>query len=353
METTTAGTYDEALERLHTTGPEFDGWMSNHGPMAVEALARRGSGSVVHRWTDDYALRLEEMPRPWVRLERAGTQEALGDPRRLADWIGFFERELDDGVWTDVLATWWPVLLPGIAAGATHGVIRVGHAVQALRGEATQPRVAELAHALGYWAARWQPVPVAAAPPGLDGTAARREQRPDLLALVESVPRVPQQEGGIRDRLAQLPQTPGWTEHTASLRSPASADDVPRALDGLVDAVVLAYPRIAVGNPTMLVHAATAPNAVARTLPSLPVQLWVTSFDAAWAATAAVLAAYLPGEPGETASTDDDAADVWDRAVRAGGEHVVKLADTALDVHERTGDPRALAAVATAIALDA
>lgn len=353
MQTTTAGTYDEALDRLHRTGPEFDGWMSNHGPMAVEALARRGSGSVVHRWTDDYALRLEEMPRPWVRLGRAGTAEALGDARRLADWIGFFERELDEATWTDVLATWWPVLLPGIAAGATHGVIRVGHAVHALRSELTPPRVTELAHALGYWAARWQPLPLATDAGGPARSAVDREQQSDLIARVESVPRVPRQEGGVRDRLAQLPQTPGWAEHTASLRSPSSADDVPLALDGLVDAAVLAYPRIAVGNPTMLVHAATAPNAVARTLPSLPVQLWPASFDAAWAATAAVLAAYLPAEPHAASSTDADADDVWDQAVRAGGEHVVKLADTALDVHARTGDPLALAAVATAIALAA
>ena len=46
------GTYDEALERLHRTGPEFDGWLSNHGPMVVESLARRGRSEVVHRWTD-------------------------------------------------------------------------------------------------------------------------------------------------------------------------------------------------------------------------------------------------------------------------------------------------------------
>ena len=28
-----AGTLDEAYERLHVTGPEFDGFLSNHGPM--------------------------------------------------------------------------------------------------------------------------------------------------------------------------------------------------------------------------------------------------------------------------------------------------------------------------------
>jgi hypothetical protein len=31
-----AGTLDEAYERLHVTGPEFEGYLSNHGPMVVE-----------------------------------------------------------------------------------------------------------------------------------------------------------------------------------------------------------------------------------------------------------------------------------------------------------------------------
>ncbi|MFC6236473.1 hypothetical protein [Longivirga aurantiaca] len=342
MQTTAAGTYDEALERLHATGPEFEGWLSNHGPMAVEALARRGSGSVVHQWTDDYALRLEEMPRPWARLGRADTSEALGDGRRLADWIGFFERELYEAAWTDVLATWWPVLLPGIAAGATHGVIRVGHAVHALRSEVTQPRVTELAHALGYWAARWQAVPLAP----VHGDA-------DPGALLATLPRVARQEGGIRDRLAQLATTDGWPEQASALRRPKSDADVPAVLDAVVDAVVLAYPRIAVGNPTMLVHAATAPNAVARTLPTLPRELWRPSLDAAWTATAAVLAAYRPAADGPGRSTEATADEIWESAVLHGGEHVVKLADTALDVHARTGDRRALAAITTAVALDA
>ena len=36
---TTTGTYDDALERFHRTGPEFDGYLANHGPMVVEVLA--------------------------------------------------------------------------------------------------------------------------------------------------------------------------------------------------------------------------------------------------------------------------------------------------------------------------
>ncbi len=58
----TTGTLDEALERIHLSGPERDGWLSNHAPMAVEALVRHGQASAVHRWLDRYGPKLEEMP---------------------------------------------------------------------------------------------------------------------------------------------------------------------------------------------------------------------------------------------------------------------------------------------------
>jgi hypothetical protein len=43
------GILDEALRRLHTTGPEHDGRLSNHGPMAAEALVHHEQADEVHR----------------------------------------------------------------------------------------------------------------------------------------------------------------------------------------------------------------------------------------------------------------------------------------------------------------
>lgn len=53
---------DEALQRLHRTGPERLGRLTNHAPMAVEALAAHGQAGAVHRWLDRYADKLEEFP---------------------------------------------------------------------------------------------------------------------------------------------------------------------------------------------------------------------------------------------------------------------------------------------------
>ena len=174
----TPGPYDEALDRLHATGPEFDGYLSNHGPMVVEALARLDRSGSIHRWTDGYLRRLDDVPRGITPIRHDSWHEALGDPspcRRL-------DRLLPDRgrrrTGDELVTTWWPRLLPGIAAGATHGVIRVGHAVRALRAAASTPRRHELAHALAYWATRWQPVPLVPAAGGLHPGRGRHPRPP-------------------------------------------------------------------------------------------------------------------------------------------------------------------------------
>lgn len=123
-----SGNLDEVYERLRRTGPEFDGWLSNHGPMAADALLRMGSDIDVHAWIDGYSDRLEESPTPRWPIAPENWREVLGDPSRLGDWLAFFDRSLAEEPWTDVLSTWWPRLLPGAVASATHGLIRTGHA---------------------------------------------------------------------------------------------------------------------------------------------------------------------------------------------------------------------------------
>ncbi|MFJ3768206.1 questin oxidase family protein [Streptomyces sp. NPDC090082] len=330
--TDTTGTLDEALERLHTTGPERRGWLSNHAPMAVEALVRHGQAPAVHRWLDHYAPKLEELPPAHLPVTAGTWREALGDPVRITDWTRFFSRELADRPWRDVLVEWWPRLLPGIAGGATHPVIRTGHAVRTLlTTEETAPRRAELAHALGYWAARHQPLPplapLAAAP-----TAA---------AALDAVPPVPEQDGGIRARLTQLTAFPVW----GGAPDPAAAKEL---LTELVTAATHRYASHGHGEPVMLVHAATAPNAVLRALPALPRALWAPSVTAAWAAAAAVTAAYTPREAAPYARTGLTPEEVFERAAAHGDDHTIKFTDTALDV----GDPLALAAAVRSIDLN-
>jgi hypothetical protein len=249
------GQLDEAYQRLHATGPEFDGWLSNHGPMGAEAIVRHGHAAELGPWLDGYITRLEEFPRGLGPIG-GGWRDALGDPRRIADWTGYFRAELAGQPWREVLGTLWPRLLPGVVA---------------------------------------------------------------------------------------------------ALPAPGTPEETRATLTALVDAATLSYLRYGHGNPVMLVHAATAPNAVLRVLPVLDPALWAPSLTAAWAASSALTAIYAPagaapeaprtpgGRPSGLAGVDE-AASMFARAVEHGDAHVVKFADTALDVFGRTGNPDALAA---------
>lgn len=317
---------DEAYDRLRDTGPERNGWLSNHAPMAAEVLTRRGHGATVHRWLDDYGDHLESRPRGIDRIQKEAWRDPLGDPVRAGDWLNFFETEVREAPWRQVLAIWWPRLLPGIAAGATHGVIRVGHAVRSLADEETPARTLELAHGLAYWAARWQPL----APAG-QGPYRSRDPR----SALDAVPRVADQRFGIRHRLAQLAATDRWTEAAGAIPGTGTAQE---RLASITEASVLRYATHGHGNPIMLVHAATAPNAVLRTMPELPERLWQPSLEAAWAATAAVTAAYSPPEPRPaTASADVTPDEVMSRAVSGGDEHAIKFVDTVIDFASSPG----------------
>lgn len=193
------GILDEALQRLHRSGPERLGRLTNHAPMAVEALAAHGQAGAVHRWLDLYAGKLEDFPSGTEPVTAADWRTALGDPRRAADWIGHFERETAERPWRDVLTEWWPRLLPGMYGGSTHPVIRVGHAVRTLlTGESTGPRLAELAHGLGYWAARHRPVPALVPLPGAASAA----------GALDAVVPIAEQDGGFPDRLGRVTGLP-------------------------------------------------------------------------------------------------------------------------------------------------
>ena len=348
-----AGQLDEAYLRLHETGPEFDGWLSNHGPMAAEALVRHGHGEVVESWLDDYMRRLEEFPRG---VSPIGTDwpGALGDPRRVADWTALFRAELSERPWPQVLNTWWPRLLPGVVAAATHGVIRVGHAVRCLLTDGDDEiRTAELAHGLAYWAARWQSMP--AGHPGAAAAAAAGRAQPATTAMdsLARVPRIADQSGGIRDRIARLDGLPGWPSVLAGFSVPQRPEQIRARLTEVVDAATIRYLSYGHGNGVMLVHSATAPNAVLRALPVLDAGLWAPSLAAAWAATSALTAVYAPAQAaprpvsGQRASREvpgQAVQDTFARAAEHGDEHVIKFADTAVEVFARTGNPDAIAA---------
>lgn len=327
------GQLDEVYERLAKTGPEFEGWLSNHGPMAADALMRIGRAELVDGWLAGYTSRLEPPPQGRWRIREDDWREALGDPSRLGDWTAFFLWQVEERPWQELLADWWQRLLPGGIAGATHALVRTGHAVRALGEAGTAARRSELARALGYWAARWQAVPRQESPAG---TAPVDR----ALHLLPSGP----DAGGIRERLGALGREPAWPVAQARLEPVAEVDAVPAALDALVDATVARYSTTAHRNPVMLVHASTAPRAARLALAALPQELWAGTYRQAWSIAAAVTALYA-GDGERVAAPVGDIAEteVAEGAGGNGDEHVIKFTEVAIESHRR-GNTAALGA---------
>jgi hypothetical protein len=167
---------DEAFERMAASSAfELPNGFVNHGPMGCEALAALGLDDQIDVW----ARRFERVPGPAVQPVPApglDWKEALGDYRLLPEWIGHFQGSIDEKGASEVIATWVPRLVPALSVKLFHGVIHVGHALRALTVADTPARRVELARALGYWAARYQP-----GQPRVDGGT---EPESDLRAAV-------------------------------------------------------------------------------------------------------------------------------------------------------------------------
>ena len=330
----------DALERLERDSPEYDGFLANHGPMAAEALIQMGEAEHVSSWVEHYRSRLEPRPPFGNTVTTSTWRDCLGDIRKLGDWNQFFQHAADETHWTDLLGTWWPRLLPGAAASATHGLIRTAHAVRAL---ATTPTpdtllVHELADGLAYWAARFQFLP---GDPALAGQL-------DAVEAVARLPRldpdIPSTGPGISGRLAsliRLRELPDALD-TFGMRAAPSA-----ALDELIAAAAMLVVERD-DAPIAFCHAVTAPAAVQLVLPHLPLELHRPSVAASWQIVAAIVASYAWPRGKDRPRTDHDEAPVpgelVPKAVAHGDEHVIKLTEATIRQFARTDDPVLLVA---------
>jgi hypothetical protein len=332
----------DALDRLQGTGPEFNGFLANHGPMAAEALTRIGGADVIPRWVESYRVRLDAAPEVRRGISDADWAEHLGQEQLFGDWTAYLRRQAQELSWRDLLTRWWPRLLPGLAASATHGIIRTAHAVRSLQtaGEHPDPLlVDELAQGLGFWAARYQTLP---GQPTLHGPSMAVDATAHLPRLD---PDVPAEGLGIAGRLTSLRHLDGL---------PAGLDEwgPPPTPDAALDDLIAASARVLAARddaPIAFCHAVTAPAAVRLVLPELSSALQQASVAASWQVVGGIIAAFAsPRDDHERLAADADAhgllAELDARAIEHGDEHVIKLTEAAEREFARTGDVTLLVA---------
>ncbi|MEU1322532.1 hypothetical protein [Streptomyces microflavus] len=321
-----------ALERLRGVGFEHGPRFVNHAPMAAEALAYMGYADDVPRWVDRN-LRTHtyhEVPDARWAIDPADPDDwrsALGDFSRVADWTALFERELAQAPWPEVLARWWPRLLPGMSGVLTHGVIRTAHAVRAISraGEENLAYRRELAQGLGYWAARYASHTHGIRPGDEYPGTGEGDEYPRM------------GDGGGDTRTGSGEQGPRT----------ADADSAAAALDGLVAEYAGIYASAPQRHPVPLIHSITGPAAVRLVVEHLPAAQRRPSYLVArdvsasmldWFSTTPVttLPVGLSGVP--------DLGEVFATAVAIGDEHAIKLAEVAVRHQALAPDPRLAAA---------
>lgn len=137
----------DLLEQSLVLPAEYGDSLSSHLPMALEALRQLGADaarlqSFATRYATRFRVAATPAPPPSNRQPQRGRYEDL------AAWRQVFAAQLGSAGRDATLRAALPQLMPGVAAAAFHGLIRVGHAVRTTHD-------GELATALAYWASRF------------------------------------------------------------------------------------------------------------------------------------------------------------------------------------------------------
>jgi hypothetical protein len=340
-------TLDDALETIAEYGIALTNGNSNHAPMVAEALCALGRPEAVMPWIARYRERMVSRPpasdiiRPW---EWRG---ALGKRDRFADWAALFREELQEAAWPRLLDRWVSRLAPGFCAAATHGIIRVGHAVRSLSAAETVCRMQELADALASWAATYQELPNPRSV--ANGTMSPR-------AAITKVPVIPlahrRNLGNITASLAMLDDFPEFEPVVGLI-------DVGGDIDFLLAELAEVFARTYLANARniqttiVFIHGVTSLAATGNIMPVLSDATARSALRYAWQSACGLYACF----GGENAVSSEIEQRNWDedqlidRAIINGDEHVIKFTEACLRRNTMSPSPVYFAAVDSALAI--
>jgi hypothetical protein len=308
----------DLLAQARRFSPEYGDGLANHLPMALIALDRMGAdAATMQRFFARYSRRLEpagDASGPADPLQLLGTGAGCAPLAR--HFHGLIEA---DGV-DPVLRHWLPLLMPGVAASAFHGLIRLAYAIDA-RDQA------EIALALAYWSTEYLALP-------LSGELA--DARPAQLArqLAQATRGHVFAPGNIGSRITQMARHPALA---AAALQPAELSFAAIGEFGLA-----AYCE---REDFTLLHIVTACHAYRL------VQPYVGDSKAAvrhlWRA---VVVAWLTTDPADAGQAEDvgaiqiDAGTLRMLCCAAADDHTIKLGYSALCEYRDSGDARYLQA---------
>jgi hypothetical protein len=311
---------DQALEMMARLAP-----LTNHGPMAAEALIALGRAESVKIFVEGYLKRFTAQYPPTLQaVTQKNWREALGDGRRVADWANFFQSELKERPWRQVLEQWSAALAPGLSAAAAHGLLRTGHAVRSLAVKETDLRLRELAQGLSYWAAYYQSLPE---------TSDKTSEHFTPVHAIDRIPLLPNEKraasGSIMFGLRSLQDFPQFAD-TANLVQPGEN------AEAFLSQVTEAFAGVYVKNVTQknfitLIHSVTGTTVLRSMIPHLSAATTLKLLHYGWQMAAALYSISGIGRTsGPVNEQEIKRDDLIDRAVGLREEHAIKFTEACL-----------------------
>lgn len=322
--------FDTTLESIADCGPDLRNGLTNHAPMAIEALCALGREGAMMAWLEQYRDGMLPWPAEVEPIDPHDWRSALGDIERVSDWRAFFVDELARSPWHEVLNQWVGHFAPAICASAAHGVIRVAHATRALTDKETPIRIAELAAGLGYWAACYQELPTAAATNTV-------KERPRV--AIQHVPVVPLDQrkftGTIVGSLDRLTEFLPFASVIDAADLSGNAADVISELTETFARVYLANAHDVLST-IVFVHSITSGASVRLLAPHLQEAVVREALRYTWQAQCGLYAAFgqHPAPEQAIAAPRESREELINMAVKNGDEHGIKLTEACLREYE-------------------
>jgi hypothetical protein len=336
---------DEALEILSAYGPDLSNGLTSHAPMAAEALCALGRPDAVIPWIERYRKGMLPRPSARERITRESWHSALAQEHRFGDWSAFFGEELHAAPWREVLDRWVGRLAPGICASATHGVIRVGHAVRSLAESESSRRLSELADALASWAYAYQELPTSS---GV--TDHPMNPREAITKVAVMPPERRRFSGTITSSLAALSDFPDFAPVIGLINVSGDANQLVSELTDVFAHVYLANTHDVL-TAIVFIHGVTSVAALGSLLPHLDDATARAAFRFAWQAGCGLYAAFgsRPAPADAIEPPREDADTLIDMAIAHGDEHAIKFTEACLRQYARNPSPAYLAAARNAL----
>ncbi|TGK00966.1 questin oxidase family protein [Leptospira semungkisensis] len=316
---------DDALKELLPYSTELKNGLTSHATMVAEALCALGKQEEVIPWIQNYMRGMEQKPPAFETITNGNWKEALGKTDRNTDWALFFERELEHSSWQKVLGLWVDRLSPGFCGDATHGIIRVGHAVRSLSQSQTKIRLLELAEALGRWACTYQVLPD-------QRTTDLLRERPEK--AIDNILIVPKElrkyNGTIVSALEDL-------DHDPNFGSVISMVDLSGDIGLTISEMTSAFAKVFLENAhdtlgaIVFTHGVTSLVAFRHLLPYLDEESKRKTLEYAWQSSCSLYASFGNPIAFDTKTKNPlDPEALIDIAIRNGDEHAIKLTEACL-----------------------